>query len=70
MDDAKAARMTWLAGIVDMGQRALDGRGPQWRNWTRIFAIRLLTNLGSHTDMPADITVMESIEMSGAFGAL
>ena len=50
--DAAAAQMTLAAAVVDMGQRAPEGRGGLWRNWMRIFAIRVLSKFGLDKDMP------------------
>ena len=65
--DAAAAQMTLAAAVVDMGQRAPEGRGGLWRNWMRIFAMRVLSKFGLDKDMPEAITGLERIETPDAF---
>ena len=57
---AAEAQLTMKAFIAEMGVRAPEGRAALWRNWSRIFSIRVLTQVSPDAALPK-ITGMETI---------
>ena len=58
---SEEAQLTMKAFVAEMGVRAPEGRGPQWRNWARVFSIRLLTQLYPDVGLASEITGLEPI---------
>ena len=49
------------AFIAEMGVRAIEGHGAQWRNWSRVFSIRDLAKLYPDAALSEEITGMEAV---------
>ena len=63
---SEEAQVTMKAFVAEMGVRAPEGRGPQWRNWARVFSIRLLTQLYPDVGLASEITGLEPILANNA----
>ena len=63
---SEEAQVTMKAFVAEMGARAPEGRGPQWRNWARVFSIRLLTQLYPDVGLASEITGLEPILANNA----
>ena len=58
---AAEAQLTMKAFIAEMGVRAMEGHGAQWRNWSRVFSIRVLAKLYPDAALSEEITGMEAV---------